>query len=189
LGVFATLIWAFAVGAGLERVWRYESTPGAMADGPQIWPGSMLVKPRPGEPTLIMFVHPRCPCSRASLAELREIMARAQGHLNASVLFLRPQGAADMWESTPTWAEAQNISGVITGVDRDGAEAARFGAATSGHTVLYSPAGQLLFAGGITAARGHVGDNSGRQSVLALLKNKNADRAHAIYGCRLRDRA
>jgi len=188
LGVFATLIWAFAVGAGIERVWRYESTPGATADGPQVWPGSILVKPRAGEATLVMFVHPRCPCSRASLAELREIMAQANGSLHASVLFLRPQGTTDVWERTSTWSAAQNIPGVAVSVDRDGAEAARFGASTSGHTVLYSAAGQLLFAGGITSARGHVGDNSGRRAVLALLKNKNAAAAHPIYGCRLRDR-
>jgi hypothetical protein len=189
LGVCATLVWAFAVGAGIERVWRYESTPGATAAGPQTWPGSTLVKPRPGDPTLVMFVHPRCPCSRASLAELREIMAQAQGHLHASLLFLRPQGTADVWERTPTWNAAQSIPGVAVSVDRDGVEAARFGASTSGHTVLYSPKGQLLFAGGITAARGHVGDNSGRRSVLALLKNKSADPAHPVFGCRLRDRA
>jgi glyoxylase-like metal-dependent hydrolase (beta-lactamase superfamily II) len=135
-----------------------------------------------------MFVHPRCPCSRASLAELREIMAQANGRLNAFVLFLRPQGTADVWEHTATWAAAQDIPGVAVRVDRDGAEAARFGAATSGHTVLYNAEGRLLFAGGITAARGHVGDNSGRQSVLALLDNKSAAPAHLVYGCRLRDR-
>ena len=188
LGIGATLFWAFAVGAGIERVWRYESTPGATAIGPQVWPVASRIEHRQGEPTLVMFVHPRCPCSRASLTELREIMARTGGHLHAHVLFLRPQGTDDVWERTPTWKAAQNIAGVTVSVDRDGAEAARFGATTSGHTVLYGPQGQLLFAGGITAARGHEGDNAGRQSLLALLKHKTADSAHQVYGCTLSDR-
>jgi glyoxylase-like metal-dependent hydrolase (beta-lactamase superfamily II) len=124
------------------------------------------------------------------LAELREIMNRARGTLTASVLFLRPQGVTDVWEKTTTWTAAQNIPGVTVYVDRDGTEAARFGAATSGHTVLYGADGRLLFAGGITAARGHIGDNAGRQAVLALLKAKDLKQQdHPVYGCPLHEHA
>jgi hypothetical protein len=188
LGVLATLIWACAVGAGIERIWRYESTPGTVAAAPQTWPTGTLVAARPGRPTLVMFVHPRCPCSRASLAELREIMAQARGDLTAVVLFLRPQGVDDVWENTATFRTAQTIAGVTVRVDRDGTEAARFGAATSGDTVLYDAGGHLLFVGGITATRGHVGDNAGRQSVLALLDARPAQgHEHPVYGCPLHD--
>jgi len=189
LGVLATLLWAFAVGAGIERVWRYESTPGVATTSPQTWPGSKLIPTRPGAATLVMFVHPRCPCTRASLAELREIMAHAPGALTVSVLFLRPQGVADVWEKTSTWSAAQNIPGVTVDVDRDGTEAARFGASTSGHTVLYGADGHLLFAGGITGARGHVGDNTGQQAVLALLEARPTElKGHPVYGCPLHER-
>jgi hypothetical protein len=188
LSILATLLWAFGVGAGIERVWRYESTPGVAKSGPQLWPGSKLIQTRPGRPTLVMFVHPHCPCSRASLAELREIMLRSPEGLTASILFLRPHGAMDTWESTSTWRSAQGIPGLSVHVDRDGSEAARFGASTSGHTVLYGVDGHLLFSGGITAARGHVGDNSGRQAVLALLDVEHSvTRDHAVYGCSLHD--
>jgi hypothetical protein len=49
--------------------------------------------------------------------------------------------------------------------DEDGAEAARFGAATSGQVLVYGRDGALVFSGGITAARGHFGDNEGSKAI------------------------
>ena len=43
-------------------------------------------------------------------------------------------------------------------------EARRFGAVTSGQTLLFDTQGNLLFSGGITAARAQAGDNAGRAS-------------------------
>ena len=37
----------------------------------------------------------------------------------------------------------------------------RFGAETSGQTLLYDRDGRLLFSGGTTGSRGHDGDNAG----------------------------
>ncbi|MGH8264624.1 MAG: RedB protein [Steroidobacteraceae bacterium] len=182
------LVWAFAVGAGFEVVWRYQSTPGVVAQAPRVWPGSTLVTPETGRSTLVMFVHPRCTCTRASLAELARIMERAGGSVSASVLFFRPSGVDDRWEETPTWGAAHEIAGVHVLIDREGAEAARFGAHTSGHLLLYAPDGRLEFAGGITGSRAHVGDNDGESSVLALLKGTGAAlHEHAVYGCSFAD--
>ncbi len=60
--------------------------------------------------------------------------------------------------------------------DDDGAEAKRFGAETSGQTLLYDERGTLAFSGGITGSRGHAGDNAGRASLLALI-NRRAGRS------------
>jgi hypothetical protein len=38
----------------------------------------------------MMFAHPQCECSRASLGELAIIMAQGRGQVNASVFFLSP---------------------------------------------------------------------------------------------------
>ena len=39
------------------------------------WPqGTQLVRPE-GQPTLVLFLHPKCPCSRATLAELYHLYA------------------------------------------------------------------------------------------------------------------
>ena len=72
--------------------------------------------------------------------------------------------------------------------DASGVEAARFGAGTSGAVLLYSSDGTLLFAGGITPARGHQGDSFGRQRLLALLDGAAADRRDApVFGCALQN--
>jgi hypothetical protein len=67
--------------------------------------------------------------------------------------------------------------------DQAAREARRFGAETSGHTLLYDGAGQLVFAGGVTAARGHGGPNEGRASVLAWLKAYPASARTPVFGC------
>jgi hypothetical protein len=71
--------------------------------------------------------------------------------------------------------------------DPDGREAQRLGAVTSGHVLLYDRAGQLLFTGGITGARGHEGDNAGGESVIRLIAGRGGARHHTlIYGCSIR---
>jgi hypothetical protein len=68
--------------------------------------------------------------------------------------------------------------------DIDGREARHFQAFTSGQTLLYSSEGELLFSGGITIARGHEGDNSGRLAIESLLANSAAEvRQTPVFGC------
>jgi hypothetical protein len=62
--------------------------------------------------------------------------------------------------------------------------ARQFHATTSGQTLLYSPAGSLMFSGGITAARGHEGDNVGESTIVALLTGKPTDVVRTpVFGC------
>jgi hypothetical protein len=75
--------------------------------------------------------------------------------------------------------------------DDQGAQSARFGAATSGQTFLYDARGNLQFSGGITAARAHAGDNAGRSSLVAMLNASGAPVASrtSVFGCPLFDRS
>jgi hypothetical protein len=58
--------------------------------------------------------------------------------------------------------------------------------ATSGQAFLYDAWGHLLFSGGITAARGHIGDNMGRRSVASLVSGKpSALTSTPVFGCPL----
>jgi hypothetical protein len=75
-------------------------------------------------------------------------------------------------------------------LDRDGDITEKFGAVTSGQVILFDGAGQRLFAGGITSARGHAGENQGRQMVLALAKGELcAPGATPVFGCALHEPA
>ncbi len=133
-----------------------------------------------------MLAHPHCPCTRASVGELARLMTRCEGLLTARVLFFEPPDAPEGWVRTDLWRSAAAIPGVDVLEDESGVEAGRFGATTSGQTVLYDVNGRLLFRGGITGARGHAGDNAGRSAIVSLLTGGTAGRMEtSVFGCAL----
>jgi hypothetical protein len=70
--------------------------------------------------------------------------------------------------------------------DPDGAIAQAFGAYTSGQVLVYGADGGLLFNGGITASRGHEGDNPGRAAIVARLRDQvPAPSTASVFGCAL----
>lgn len=184
------LAWACFVLIGIAKMAAFETTPGERGPSPPAWPAESSLSPVVGTDTLVMFVHPKCPCSRASLAELGSIMASAGDRTTAFVVFFRPDGVSDDWEETDSFRAAGRIPHTSRFVDRSGTEAARFGALTSGHVVLYDPDGRLRFTGGITESRGHTGDNVGRDTVLGLLARVPVEHhEHEVFGCSLNDPA
>jgi hypothetical protein len=139
-----------------------------------------------GRPTLVLLAHPQCSCTRATLNELAEALARARTRPKTYVLFLKPEGFSNGWERTDLWRSAAALPDVTVIRDDDGREARRFGTATSGQTLLYDSNGTLLFSGGITGARAHAGDNAGRRSLVALLNGDRPDRGRTnVFGCPL----
>jgi hypothetical protein len=152
---------------------------------PAGWPGGASFAPEQGRLTLVMTLHPHCACSRASIGELARIMNAAQGRVTAHVLVTSGGGLGRMSESDLA-RSAAGIAGVEVHDDPGGALSARFGAATSGHTVLFGPGGTPLFRGGITAGRGHAGDNTGEDLILALIMGGAAPGSETpTYGCPL----
>ena len=134
----------------------------------------------------MVFAHPKCPCTEASVAELARIMETCPPTVTATVIFIQPQGVNEGWTKTRLWDAAGEIPRVRRVVDADGREARRFGAATAGRTLLYAANGELLFAGGITQARGHRGDNPGETAVVALLHGEPAAaQSTPTFGCPL----
>src|SRR6266852_9309694 len=176
----AILLWFLAVGAGLSFLWSYENAPGLAAAAPSRWPNDSRIKPAPDRATLVMLIHPQCPCTRASVEELDKLMAHCQGRMNAYVVLMKPHGFADDWVQTDLWRHALRIPGVSVLVDEDGIEAQHFQAATSGQVILYSPDGRLLFSGGITSTRGPGGDNAGESAIEALGNTGSADDDHSL---------
>ena len=182
------IVWAVAIAAGLWILWGYENTPGVAAEPPRQWPAESGIQRASGQATLVMLAHPHCPCTRAGIGELAAIMAHSQGRLTAYVLFLKPAGFADDWERTDLWKSAASIPGVKAIVDKDGTEASRFRAVTSGQTILYDADGRLLFNGGITGSRGHAGDNPGESAIVSLVNAGVSERTETfVFGCPLFD--
>jgi hypothetical protein len=186
----ATALWMVAAVAGLWVLWAYENKPGVGANSPKRWPAETSLARSLEQPTLVLLAHPQCSCTRASLAELAEVLGRAHTSPKTYVLFLRPSRFAEEWERTDLWRMAADLPNVTIVRDDDGLEAGKFGAVTSGQTLLYDAEGTLRFSGGITGARGHEGDNAGRASLIAILDRKDpARRSTSVFGCSLFARA
>ncbi len=186
LPVSLGVVWVIAIVAGMVSVMAFDTTPGKSAVTPASWPAHSPIRFRFGHIHLIMLAHPECPCTRASLRELEEIMARSRGKIDAYVLFYQPSQIPPDWGRENLAEAARAIPGVTVMADVEGAEAARFGAVTSGHTVVYDYEGNLRFSGGITKARGQYGNNDGRKSVLAVLDETMKSLAQTpVYGCPL----
>jgi len=134
---------------------------------------------------LFVFLHPHCPCSRATLSELAAILSETDGLLHATVAFVIPPEATGDWKQTELVATAAAMSGVDVRFDVDGREALRSGVATSGEALLFDRDDRLMFRGGITSARGHVGPNLGSEAVVEHAHGRSAPRLFPIFGCLL----
>jgi hypothetical protein len=88
------------------------------------------------------------------------------------------------------WRSAAAQPGVTVLADEGGQEAQQFGVVASGHALLYDEQGRLTFSGGITASRGHEGDNVGADSLLAALGSSSLESSvptrFPVFGCALK---
>jgi hypothetical protein len=113
-------------------------------------------------------------------------MTHAQGLANVNVLFVKPREFSEDWTKTDLWNSAASIPGVKVMTDEDGVEATLFRSLTSGQAMLYDTKSRLVFSGGITASRGHAGDNEGRTAILSQLLNGTVTtKQTAVFGCPL----
>jgi hypothetical protein len=184
----AGVAWMFALTAGLRAMLNYEDGPAEIGNPPAEWPTGSIISRKPGMPTVIVFAHPKCPCTDATIGELSILMTRLQGKATASVFFVRPANFVDGWEKTELWHSAEAIPGVSVFSDPGGVEARRFGAQASGQTILYDAGGRMRFNGGITASRGHSGDNTGRSAIVSLvITGTSQTKRTSVFGCSLHD--
>jgi hypothetical protein len=154
------------------------------------WPHDTTLVRHEGQPTLVLFVHPKCPCTRATVSELFQLYASLEENPgrapNLIVVATVPTSSDESWQNTATVEQATRLINSQLFVDAGGVEAARFGATTSGFVMLFDGAGTRRFAGGITFSRGHEGPSTGRDALTSILRNEpcNVDQTPA-FGCRL----
>ena len=185
--ISACFVWAAAIVAGMLILWSYKSSPGSSGRShPTQWPANSQLRRNLNGPTLLMFSHPHCPCTRASMSELARLTARFQKQIKTLVIFSIPEGAPEDWEQTQLVQDAKSVADTKVVFDPYGREAINFGVETSGHVMLYSNEGMLQFSGGITAVRGHEGGSFGQQRIISVLTTGRADRYDSpIFGCAL----
>jgi hypothetical protein len=184
--VAALAVWVVLVAGGFFALWRYKAAAAAPSEtgAPAAWPLESRLQRSPDRATLILFAHPKCPCTHASVTELARLLARMHERVEARVAIVRPASAPADWDDTELVARAVSIPGATVSRDEGGVEAARFGVKASGHVILYDRSGRRIFSGGITSSRGHEGESFGLRRIDSLLTTGVADRADApVFGC------
>jgi hypothetical protein len=184
-GLLAALaLWLGCLGAGFSLLEQHAAKAGrsfSPTDEKQFFAAHR----QGNRPLLVMAVHPRCPCSRASLGELGDLLARSRGACDALLLQYVPDVRGDDW---PADSISPELGGIKTKVvlDRGGRLAAALGAVTSGHVVFFDAEGKVRFAGGLTLSRGHRGRAPAQDAILQVLAGVPPKVTSApVFGCAL----
>ncbi len=187
---FLVIFWLATVVAGIAGLLAYSGRAGAQGSPIETWPAGEGLTFVSGRFNLIVFAHPRCACTEATMSELERLLSDCPGRLDTQVVFLQPESETEEWSQTPLRRRVERMSGVAVRVDAGGRLALSYGVQTSGHTLLYDGRGQLVFEGGITPARGHEGNNSGRSAITSLVNGGQPGEAPSpVFGCPLRNQA
>jgi hypothetical protein len=185
---FALIPCALATALGFYLLLGFNGTAAPQRSAPAVWPAASAIALHPGKPAALVFLHPMCPCSRATLQELDRVLSRlsaADPHPDIHLLFVRSAKTPE-WKGGDLWRDATGVRRGVPQWDEGGREAARFHALTSGAVLLYGSHGELLFQGGVTGARGHEGDNLGASHLLAAIETgRPAGHLSQVFGCAL----
>lgn len=137
-----------------------------------------------GTTRLIAFVHPFCPCSLATLSNIDLATTRIASPIEVSIVI------SDLSSNANEVSPAESFSRrfpkwSVSKLSLE--EINRRGVATSGHVLLIAKDEQILFSGGITKARGHVGECRGLNELIhAAEQTQNTGsevRALPVFGC------
>lgn len=179
------LLWAGCVAAAFCGLQRYSATPGEQRE-PTLDAERVLSELRqPGRALMVMALHPRCPCSDASLYEMQRLLAEIGDSCDGVILWYHPRIKAAGWPSRPNeMAPGKARARVVD--DPDGELSSALGALTSGHVTLVDASGRVRFTGGLTISRGHRGPSPGQVAIRQILGGEPPVATSApVFGCSL----
>jgi hypothetical protein len=183
MGITAKLfnsLWLFFVALGVYNLNLFTYT-GKRAASVSIPKGSSLLSST--RPTLLVFLHPKCSCSKATVVELEKLLPTLEG-VDVKVVMNVPAGRDLSWSSGDLKDQVSPLKYVTIVNDMGGAEALRFHASTSGHAMLIDAQKNLIYSGGLTPGRGHVGETQGHTVIRKWARTKNqTSTIEKIFGC------
>lgn len=182
----AVAVWVLLAVAGLGALSLYGFTGSLPARAALQWPSNGLLALDPARPTLFLFLHPRCPCSSASITELDRVLSQSSGDFRTYAILTVPPGVDEDWEAGRNLEAAKLLPETTVVFDRGGALARSFGARDSGTLLAFAPDGAHLFAGGLTVSRGHEGESLGSLALQDLAAGVTPRQvASPVFGCPL----
>lgn len=180
------VMWFACSGVGIWALTAYSFTPAAPTPVLEEWPAETALARRSNLHTAILFLQPRCPCSRASLMEATHLIEELGEKVEWVAVLQQPAPGTGDPVTTGITTLAGAIPGLSTYTDAGSVEAQRFGATISGELLLFDPHGRLCFHGGLTSGRGHEGVSVGSLAVRDWIRRGSATKVTCnVYGCRL----
>ena len=181
------VVWLLAILGGFAYLSRYHNQPGPAAESPALWPPGSRVEEASERFHLLIWLHPRCPCSFSSIGQAERLLSTFADKTTCTVLVALPATRDRRFTETSLVRRAKSMPNTRWLFDDLGREANRFGVQTSGHVLLYGPDGRLRFSGGITPRRGHEGVCAGTLAIEKLLAGgaPEAIGSSPVFGCRL----
>lgn len=183
----AGAVWFTLVVAGFLALMREAYTPVRTEELAFTFPASAGFALDPARPTLLIFAHPQCPCTKASFRELDELRAQANDRLAVKIIFTVPPSEPIEWVKGDLYTAATRMKDIQILLDRGGILARSFHIVGSGHVLVYTPNGRLHFSGGITPSRGHDGDTPGGAAIVRMARGQFGSTIiqQPVYGCTL----
>ncbi len=182
----ATVLWLTGITAGSYAMLRHEFDGRTASGAPEQWPAELGdFNPSESDLTLVMAVHPDCPCTRASIEQLDRILTQNPGQCQAIALVYTSEGDdATSIKEGAYWRRLASLPEVRPQLDPEGHFAIKLGSGISGTVAAYDRKGVLRFQGGLTPSRGHGGPSVAVTTINRILKGESNELAAApTFGC------
>lgn len=171
------VVWAVLAVSVIAGALEYDSRPGepplrlpdATVAGPGLW-------------SLILMIHPDCPCTKATMRNLSTILESTRIPIKAEIVAAMPEGYKG---PRANLAIARSIVKSDLVVMSESSASERFGARTSGHLFVFDPDRNLVYSGGLTPARGAEDASSSLKWFQALVTQYPVASSGPTFGCPL----
>jgi hypothetical protein len=187
LPIALSILWLASIGGGFTTLFEHQMRAGDPILAPERLPDDVRslgwsVSAERFE--LFLFLHPKCPCSDATLENLNRLSAQTRGAMSVRlVMFDRGEGE-ESWSDADSVRAALSLPHTSLTLDPGGSLAARFGARTSGSVALYDDSGVLRFHGGLTDSRGHPGSSAGIAAIARIVTTGiGLGETTPVFGC------
>lgn len=184
--------WCVLLADGWARLYSYTYRPEATERAASDWPGGVSLGPSATGFRIVVFVHPLCPCTQATLQELDETLVRIPNDVSVVAVPVTCGLSPTDMASSRIIARLQRIPRVTIHPDPDGELRRRFGARVSGEVFAFA-GDRCVYHGGLTPGRGHQGDFAGQRRLEGLAAATGRLRGRPteacceapVFGCRL----
>jgi hypothetical protein len=178
--------WLFILGLLVWKQYDYKSTPGKASLFVGRAPDSSSIKFDSKHYNFITFIHPKCSCSEATIENLTT-MTRDFANKNISfhVVFYSSSELGSDLENSKYVKEVKELQNTRIYFDKKLTDFSLYDVETSGQSFLFDTEKNLIFKGGITESRGHLGETLSMRKIAGYLEGEkpNSITLAPTFGC------